>query len=306
MKLELMKTRSMSLRRYAYIGIFMLLGILFLAGCSKSAVISDKRVIAVTVLPQETFVKKVAGDLVDVVTLVPPGASPENYQPTPKQMEDLAKASLYFTIGMPSETTNIIPGAASLNKGLEIIDLAAKVDAVYPARFFDASEDEDHIGRDPHMWMSPRRAIVMVNAIAEKLSEIDPKHKDLYNSNAQAYIKELEDLDAQLTQTFAQIEQKKFIIMHPSMGYFADDYGLTMVELEQNGKVSSASHMQTVIDYARENRIKVVFYQSEFDPNQAKTLAAEIDGTTMELEVLSADYIPNMKKILEIFAANLK
>lgn len=286
--------------------ILVITGLSLFSGCSRTAEKTDGITVAVTVLPQEAFVKAVAGDLVHVVTMVPPGASPENYQPTPKQMTDFAEASLYFTIGMPNEATSILPGAASLNKKLVVIDLAEKVDAVYPARFFDASEDPDHAGRDPHMWMSPKRVIVMVEAIRDALSELDPTNASLYQSNAQNYITQLKSLDEALTQAFSQIENNSFIIMHPSLGYFADDYSLTMVELEQDGKASSASHMEKVIDFAKLNDIHVVFYQTEFDSNQAKTLAAEIEGTTMPLDILSSDYINNMEKILEIFKANLK
>lgn len=281
-------------------------GMFVLAACSNQSSQSERLTVAVTVLPQEAFVKAVAGDLVDVVTLVPPGASPESYQPSPKQMTGLSKASLYFTVGMASEQTNILPGAASLNKKLQVINLPEYVDAIYPARFFDATEDPDHAGRDPHMWMSPRRVIVMVNVIKDQLKAIDPKNASIYETNAATYIKELEAIDQELKAAFDQMTTSKFIIMHPSLGYFADDYGLTMVELEQDGKASSAEHMKVVIDYARTNDIKVIFYQAEFDSQQAKTLAAEVGGTTMALEVLSPDYINNLKEILTVFKDILK
>lgn len=296
----------MNTYRRSVIIIFIMIGMTLIAGCSKNSEQPEKRIVAVTVLPQEAFVKAVAGDLVDVVTLVPPGASPENYQPTPKQMADLAEAVLYFTVGMPTEATSILPGAASLNKNLHVVDLAQKVDSIYPARYFDATEDPDHTGRDPHMWMSPRRVVIMVEAIRDALTELDPTNASIYQSNAQSYIAQLKTLDEALTQAFSKTENNKFIIMHPSLGYFADDYNLTMVELEQGGKASSASHMEKVIDFAKLNNIHIVFYQTEFDSNQAKTLAAEIDGTTMPLDILSSDYINNMEKILEIFKANLK
>lgn len=279
---------------------------LILSACSNENTDSNRPTVVVTVLPQEAFVKAVAGDLINIVTMVPPGASPESYQPTPRQMTSLSDASLYFTIGMATEQTNILPSATSLNKNLQVINLVDYVDAIYPARFFEASKDPNHTGRDPHMWMSPRRVIVMVNVIKDQLKVIDPINASVYEKNAANYIKELEAIDRELKTVFEEMTTSKFIIMHPSLGYFADDYGLTMVELEQDGKTSSAEHMKYVIDFARTNDIKVIFYQLEFDSQQAKTLADEVDGTTMALEILSLDYINNLKEILRVFKDTLK
>lgn len=305
-----------SIRRSLLVIIIVTLMVL-IAGCSKDTKINDKMIVAVSIVPEETFVKAVAGDLVEVVTLIPPGASPTNYQPSPKEMTQLSDASIYFTIDVTAEINNIMPNISSMNSDIVLVDLADAVDEIYPARYFeeeaddhDAADDEvddheaddhDHSGRDPHIWMSPKRVIVMIGEIESALSHIDPENEAVYKANAEAYIVELEKANAQIIANLAGNAKKEFIIMHPSIGYFADDYGLHMVAIEDNGKDASASHLETVIDFANEFDIKVILYQSEFDSSQAKTIADEIGGTVQEFAPLSEDYINEVIKLSEVF-----
>lgn len=285
--------------------------LVLLAGCGKTSnsETTDRLKVAVSIAPEAAFVKAIAGDLVDVVTLVPAGASPETYQPSPKEMSGFQDSSVYFTIGVSSEASNILPNIVSLNKDIKVVYLEDIVDDVYPARFFEEGLEEDHQeeenheheGRDPHMWMSPKRVIVMVEAIRDTLIEVDAENQTIYQENASKFIEELMSLDNEIMDLVAILDTKTFIMMHPSLGYFADDYGLTMVALEENGKEATARHLQNVIDYAKQENIKVIFYQTEFDSSQAKTLASEIDGEVLALDILSFDYINNMKEIIKIF-----
>lgn len=295
-----------------------------LSSCGVEETKSEKLTVAVSIVPQATFVKAVAGELVDVVTLIPPGASPANYQPSPKELAAFGDASVYFTVGVGAEESNILPNIAANNEGLEIVDLAHHVDEVYPARYFeeddhedeghddheeedhDDHEDEDgdehdHSGRDPHIWMSPKRVIVMVNEIRDSLVTIDPDNEKTYTEKAAAYVAELETLDIELGNTMAGHEGEAFIIMHPSLGYFADDYHLEMVAIEQDGKEASAAHLGKVIDYGRDHEIHVVLYQSEFDSSQAETIAEALEGEVLEYEPLAADYMDNMNRLGDAF-----
>lgn len=280
--------------------------VLVLSGCSTTAVNDHQITVAVTIIPEATFVEAIAGDLVNVVTLIPPGASPANYQPTPKVMADFSQAELYFTIGVGAEEANILPNIASHNKEVKIVALASLVDEVYPARYFveeeeEHDEDHDHEGRDPHIWMSPKRVVVMAKAINQELKLLDPDNAAIYEANTVAFIEELEALDTSLESTYAQLLSKKFIVMHPSIGYMADDYKLEMIAIEEDGKEASVSHLQNVVDYAREHDIHVVFYQQEFDSSQAETIAVEISGKVLAYEPLSADYFASMKALAQAF-----
>ncbi|NTW71448.1 MAG: zinc ABC transporter solute-binding protein [Eubacteriaceae bacterium] len=275
----------------------MILILLSLASCSQGDTTkdqNDKLTIAVSIVPQAAFVEKVAGDLVEIVTLIPPGNNPENYQPKPKDIASLSIAAQYFTVGVPAEE-GIVSKAADLNPNLEIIHLEDVVGAAYPD--LEISKE----GRDPHIWVSPKRAIVMVESIRDNLVRIDADHASVYKRNAQAYISELKAVDAEIKQIIRETQQKAFLIYHPSLGYFADDYGLEMVSIEEDGKEATTVRLKEVIDFAKKNNIQVIFYQVEHDKTQAQTIAEEIGGKVEEIEPLSYDYVGNLRKMAGIF-----
>ena len=212
---------------------------------------SGKIVVAVGIVPEAAFVQKVGGDLVDVVTMVPPGNSPANYQPTAQQMQQLSDASIYFTLHMPTEDANILPKLADFNADLHIVDLRAAVADVYPMRILDHDHDEgeaDEHGEagnvDPHIWLSPKRAVVMVQTIADELSAMDEANRDIYQANAAVYIAELEALDQEIQQKLSGLTSRSFLIYHAAYGYFADDYDLTMISIEIGGKQATAAELQ--------------------------------------------------------------
>ncbi len=275
-----------------------------LTGCNSNSNNNEKITVAVSIAPQEAFVKAVAKDLVDVVVLIPPGASPTNYLPTPKQLIELSESDIYFQIGVPTEVANIEPNILA-NSSVKSIKLHQIVNAVYRDRFFEEDDhgDEDHVhqGRDPHIWLSVKRVIVMIESIKDNLIELDPDNKEKYIENATAFINELNLLDTEIKNTTKEMTQREFIIMHPSLGYFADDYNLHMHAIEEDGKNATVERIKMIIDIAREEEIKVIFYQAEFDSAQAKTIADEIGGQVVEIEPLSSNYIDNMRAIVDAF-----
>ena len=272
-----------------------------ITACSQSGPVSnDKPTIAVSIVPQATFVKEVAGDLVEVITMIPPGSSPETYSPSPKQLESFSKASIYFSIGVPSETANILPRVTDLNPDMKIADLAKHVSEIYPDIEFAPGE------RDPHIWLSPKRAKVMIDVISEELSALDPTNKEVYGDNAERYKKQLDDVDAKIKESLSGLSSKMFIAYHPAFGYFADDYGLQMIALEEEGKEAAPQTFKEIVDLANENDIKVIFYQAEVDSRQSKAFAEEIGGSTEQIAPLAPDYIENLEKMADTFAKVLK
>jgi len=275
---------------------------------------SQEPVIAVSIPPQEEFVKAIAGDNVKIVTMIPPGSSPETYQPSPRQMQLFSTASVYFAMGVPSEEANILPKASELNPDAKVIRLDKEVANVYPELYItghthengedsheDSHNDSESLSRDPHIWMSPKRVMVMVDVMEHELSALDPENKELYSSNANAYKEKLRQLDSSIRDQLSESGQKEFIIYHPSMGYFADDYGLKMIAVENEGKDATARQLQSIIDLAKEHNIKVIFHQSEIASAQSRTLADEIGGRVVEITPLSSNYIQSMERITAAF-----
>ncbi len=270
--------------------------LLGLTACGDKATSQDeasvKPIVAVSIVPEQTFVEAVCGDLADVITMIPSGSSPENYEPTPSEMEKFSDASVYFAIGVPTEAANILPNVGDV----KVVSLQDKVAEVYPDRTFESGE------RDPHIWLSPMRVKVMIDVIAEEMSALDPANAEAYNENAEAYKAQLDAVDAQINEALNGVQNKSFIVYHPAFGYFADDYGLTMYALEEEGKEATAEHLQEVIDIAKADNTKVIFYQAEIDSSQSQAFAEEIGGKTMQLAPLSPDYIENLKAMASLMA----
>jgi len=284
--------------------ISILMALVLVSGCSATPK-TTKKTIAVGIPPLAGFIENIAGDNFDIVVLIPAGNSPANYQPTALEMQKLSVAELYFTLEMPTEAANILPKAYDFNKDLKIINLREEVSNVYPlleasGHSHDESDNEEEPSLDPHLWLSPKRSIEMVKIMERELSAVDAENSEIYNANAAEYISRLEELDRNIKEAVQKLDNKSFMIYHGSYTYFADDYGLEMISLEVAGKKATASEIQEVIEHAKEENIKIVFFQDEFDDNQARTVAAEIGGRVEKASPLSRDYIKALNDFLEV------
>lgn len=292
---------------------------ILLTGC-KSDEISDKKSIGVSIIPQKTFVKKIVGDKFNVVTLIPPGSSPTSHQPSVKELEIISQSDLYFSIGVPTENANILP-TISEYENLKIIDLQKRVDEFYQPRYFGShdedehaheeneydeekhvneedNDDHNHEGRDPHIWLSPKRAIKIVEIMTDELSRTYPDDEEFFRKNANSYIQELKELDNYAIENLSNLDNKSFLIYHPSYGYFADDYNLEMIAIERDGKDSSINQIDSIVNIATKENIKTIYYQEEMSSKQAKIVANEINGQVYKLKPLSPNYIESLKDIV--------
>lgn len=294
--------------------------VLGLSACGGDKNDNEKPIVAVTIVPQATFVEAIAGDLVEVITIIPPGSSPASYEPTPKQMVDISDAIAYFTIGVPAEEGNILP---QTSEDLNIVDLVDAVNDVYPDLMFEEDEHEDdheedheedhegedghdHSGRDPHIWLSLKRVKVMVAEIKDELIRLDPDNEATYIENYNAYIAEITDVQEQAAALLASKTVRSFIVYHPSWGYLADDFDLEMIALEEDGSEASASRIQEVIDFALENNIDTVFFQSQIHSSQVESLVDELNADQIEMNPLASNYLENYLQVITSIADSLE
>ncbi len=247
--------------------------------------------VAVSILPQQTFVEKIAGDKASTIVLIPPGASPATYEPTPGQLKDMSNADMYAIVGsgLPFETV-WLDRIEEVNEDMMIVDCAEGI-TLRP--------------KDPHIWTSPREAKIMVENIYEGLATADPENQEYYLQNKEDYVALLDDVDARINETLADKMGKSFMVYHPAWGYFADAYGLDMIPIEIEGKEPSPRDMQNVIDTAKDKDIKVIFVQAQFSTQNAGAIASEIGGEVVSIDPLSKDYIHNLELIAEAFSKGL-
>ena len=270
------------------------------AGNPFSVGAQAKPTVAVTISPQAAFVREVAGDLVNVVTMMPPGANHETFSPPPQDMEKLSAAALYLAMGLPPERAGLLPKLAEMNKNMRIVDVQMEVAKTYAPRFFAPND------QDPHIWLSPKRAIVMVRMTAQELGAIDPANSATYTANAERYIARIEAADQEIQASFKTVWNRMFIVYHPAFGYFAEEYNLTMVALEEEAKEADPRRFREVIDMAKEKGIKVIFYQEDIDGRQSRTFAEELGGQAEKVSPMATDYVENLLRMARTFAMVLK
>ena len=263
--------------------------------CAPEAETNDRVGVVVTILPQAEFVENVGGEKVRVTVMVPPGASPHTYEPTPSQMTALAKAEMYAKVGSGVEfelvwmdkllATNPDMLVVDCSRGIELQEMVAEDEHEYSER------------EDPHIWMSPANAQIMVRNICAGLIETDPENRRYYEQNRDNYLAQLAEIDREIIDSLAGVENQRFMVYHPAFGYFAREYGLTMIPIEKEGKEPTAAGLAHLIEQAKAHDIRVIFAEPQFDPKSAEVIAEAIGGRVVLIDALAKDYIGNLRLI---------
>ncbi len=242
--------------------------------------------IAVSIPPQIEFVKEIGKGYVDVFCLLPPGASDELFEPSVLQLKKMSKAQLYFEIGTLPLETHYRPTWRSLNPKLRIIDTSLKV---------------PRLKDDPHLWMSPRRVQIQVETITQALIDVDPIHRAFYLHNKANYLKKLRDLDSHITARLSGNTPKAFLIFHPVLGYFSDDYGLTQMAIEEEGKSPTPRQLNAVLKRARHDHITLVLVEKQSGTELASTVVEAIQGRLLVFDPMDKDYCQGLEKLSRLF-----
>jgi zinc transport system substrate-binding protein len=260
----------------------------------------------VSVLPLKYFVERIGGARVSVEVMVGPGQSPATYDPTPRQMARLSRAELYFRVGVPFE--NIwMARIVDINRRMRIVDLR---DGIH-LRPIDHRHHADKNGHgtaalDPHVWTSPPLAKIMAGHIRQVLTDFDPAHGEGYRVRHAALADDLDRLDRELKDRLAGLAHRRFLVFHPSWGYFAEAYGLEQVAIESAGKTPGPRALASIIDLARARHIRVIFVQEQFSRATAATVARAIGARVATVDPLAEDYLANLRKVSDAFLTALE
>jgi zinc transport system substrate-binding protein len=284
------KTSPIIMLNFKTIMVFIL--IVLTMSCHRSKPESDKPVITVSILPQKYFVEKITGDKYAINVMVPPGASHENYDPTPQQIVDLSKTILYFRIGNIDFENTWISKFTENYPNLKFINLSNGLDLIAN------HEDDHHHGQtEPHTWMSPANVKGIAKNIFETMVEIDNKNEKFYNDNYQHFLQEIDSLDKMIENRLKDKKSNSFIIYHPALTYYARDYGLNQLALEVDGKNPSVYHIRSIIDLALKENIKAVLVQKQFDKSKAELIVQEIGGKVIEIDPLNENWSQELTEI---------
>lgn len=267
-----------------------------IALCLLSACTSDKRsgreVITVSIAPLRYATEAVADSIYDVSVLMPDGASPETYQPTPQQVARLTESKVLFRIGTLGFEQTQIDKMLQNTPHLPCVSVARGIPAIPHDGGNLASESND-----PHTWTSPRSMKVIARNICRTLSDLDTIHAAAFAANLQRFSTRMDSLDAAVARILRGAKSKAFLAYHPSLAYFARDYGLTQLSIQTDGKDPSPQHMANILSECRRQGVRIIFLQKGFNSQLPATIAEEIGAEVVEVDPLSANFEEEITKI---------
>lgn len=269
--------------------------LLALSSC-RNAEKNDKPTITVTIEPLRYFTEAIAGDKFNVVSIVPEGSSPETYDPTPQQMVNLNKSIAYLRIGYIGFEQSWISKLQENFPELSFYDTSAGVNLIHQqcSHSHGNNGEEKHAhGIEPHIWNSTENAKIIANNICNALEEIDNRNSDYYQHKLDSITEIIERTDNEIRNIISGAENT-FLIYHPALTYFARDYGLEQISIEEGGKEPSPAHLQSLIKLCREKNAKVIFVQQEFDMRNAETIAKELGVKVIPVNPLNYNWTEEM------------
>ncbi|HEY3397260.1 MAG TPA: metal ABC transporter substrate-binding protein [Armatimonadota bacterium] len=246
----------------------------------------------------QDWVQQIAGDAVEAHALLPPGASPHTFEPTPQIAEQAGQASLRVVIGLGVDDWALhlasAPGAATVVLGEQVQTM--------PMASPDLDEGRPAGGPDPHVWMDPLRAAQMVAALTPELVKLVPAQKAAFEQRSQAYQKQLTDFAAQMEQRFRPYAGRHVVTMHGAFDYLLLRCGLPAADVitEFPGKEPSTQYLESLGLKARRENIKVVFTEPQISPKAADVLAQEIGGQTLILDEVGNAEDPTRNTYLKL------
>lgn len=288
--------------------------------------------VLVSILPQQTIVQAIGGELVDVHVLVPAGFSPHTYELSVSEMTTVSRADVYFGLGLLGFDRTQLSGIQAANSNLLYVDTSINNQFRYLEAHSHGDdkdhhhdddhheeeehhEDDDHhhddhhhddeASLDPHVWLAPTMVMEQAEVIKDTLVSLLPQHEGQIEANFLALIADLEELDQELRAAFAPIEGQTMLVYHPAFGYLADEYGFVQEHIEIEGKEPGPAALQAIINEARADGVRVIFVQSQFSTASARAIAENIGGVVVEVNPLAPDYFDNLRSLAQTISDRL-
>lgn len=236
--------------------------------------------------------------------MIGPGQSPTTYDPTSKQIAELSSADLYQQIGIPFERI-WMPEIARRIPGLKVVDAreGMTLRSIEGAHDHTSDHPEPDQAKDPHIWTDPLLVKNIADQILRNLIELRPEHSVTFTRNHRLFIESMDLLDKNIRRILNGLENRRFMVFHPSWGYFADRYKLQQIPVELEGKSPGAKALAKLITTAQKDGIKTILVQKQFSQRSAKILAKSLGGNVVAVDPLAYDYPQNMEQVAKAIAA---
>lgn len=280
-----------------------------------SVCFGKKLPIVSSIYPVADMVRQVGGAHVDVTVVLPAGASPHTFEPKPSMLKKFSSARIFFMIGAglefwaekfirlsdPNLMTVVLSEGISLVHTLEYHD-----DHKHLLGKTDVSVGEAQMA-NPHIWLDPAIAKLMVNKITASLSKVDRGHVKYYQFRSRMYLDELDRLDHHISKTIESFSNKKYVSFHASWVYFARRYGLESVGVIEAspGRNPSPIQIKRIVDRIKKHRIQSIFAEPQLNPKVAEVIAKEANVRMLILDPMGGPKLPGRSSYIDLMNYNL-
>lgn len=276
-----------------------------------SSLLFAKVNVAVSIIPQQEFVKAIGGDKVTTLLMVEPGNSPHMYEPKASQMKELSKANIYFLIGVEFEkawiqrfqTQNPNMKLVDSTKGIKKIPMQGHDEHEEDADHEEHEHEHEHGSLDPHVWTSPTNIRIIGKNIYDALVRIDPTNKQYYKKNFDVFNAKLDKINNQIVTILKDVPKDSvFMVFHPAWGYFAKEYNLKQLPIEVSGKEPKPKELMNLMQTAKKEKVHAIFTQPEFSDKSAKIMAQELHLKVIKVSPLQKAWDKQLVKIAKSIA----
>ncbi len=225
--------------------------------------------------PLADFAQNIGGDKIQISTIIPSGAEPHDFEPTPSSIKMLIDADvlIYNGAGLEPWLPHLLEGVD--NEGLSKVDTTAGIELL-------AADGHRHDRGefDPHTWLSPPIAKRQAKAIKDAFQKSDPSNSQYYGQNFAAYSEKLDALDFELKSAFSTCKRKDILITHATLSYFCKEYGCNQMAITGVNPEAepSPAELIKIIEQAKEKNVRAVFFESLINPKSAELISKEING----------------------------
>lgn len=251
--------------------------------CHKSSD-NDKPVITVSIEPQRWMLEQIVGDKMRVQTLLANGGNPESYEPTFSHLAELERSACYMAVGHLPFESSIIKKVSTNNPGLPIVVVSDSI-----ALISDEHHGHDH-GVDPHVWSSAANARIIARNMLRAVKSLDAENAGVYEANARRLMQRIDSVDSLCREILAPVARSSFLVMHPSLSYFARDYDLQQLSIGSEGKEHSVADIRKLIDFMPQADVRAFLVQKDFDSSKAEVLSSGIDIPVISINPLNYNW----------------
>lgn len=263
---------------------------------------AERPIVTVSIEPQRYILEQITGDRVQVRSLLTEGANPESYDPSVTHMYNLGKSLGYLRMGNIGFEAALVDKISEANPGLKIFDTSAGVSPIVGTH---SHGDHEHSTVDPHTWTSVKNVKIIARNMLAAMQEVDPDNKSYYQGNYESFAARLDSLDNVITARLAPHRGQSFMVWHPSLSYFARDYGLNQVIVgNAENKDNSVNDLRTAIDSARSTGAQIFFFQKDIDSRQVSAINSELQSDEVNINPLSYQWEDEIIRIADAIATH--